>query len=736
MGGAKQSGPTLSIGAKLTLATVVVLVAAMTLLFFQLTARERRNLLESKEKAAVAVTELFAEGMSAPLDFDDEDSGKTALHNLTGNPEVVAAFVWKAKDGSLYVSHTAGEGTAIDKPSTSAPSSLALPAGAPQVVRVVRPVLKGDEGEAKKEIGLVAVDFSLAKENAAFVESRKSLLTMSVSLAAGLILVLAAIARLQIVNPLARLTEAAKRVERGEHANVEVSSNDEIGVLGVAFNGMAGAIVDREERLATVNRSMGQLFDNMRQAIFAFGPELRVVGSHSKQAEALFGERIEGSLVFDLVFSGCPEWDDARRAFEMWSEAIFSQSASDWDEWATLAPTEVTMNPLSDDERNVTLEFRPIVEGDAIVRIMLLATDETEKRRLEAQMMAQSQEHEKQMALMKKLLAGGAQLFITFMRGAGERLDRFSEELGKEDRSLKAFEIESLFQHAHTVKGEARAFELEKLEDVCAGMENRLAELRAFAETEGAAPLGETLGALHQGISDAHVALAEVRQMFVEASPIGEAILDQTTVNRSDIDRLLAAVGDRDDIVSEIASRLASRPFGESVGRLVEGTPVWAEQLGKRATLVVEGRDVLIPPRLAKVLSGSLTHMVRNSVAHGIEAPDAREAAGKEAIGIVRLTGEQVGKGVVIALQDDGAGLNIAALRRKAESLGLDVKPGREWELIFASGVSTTEVADDISGRGVGMAAVKGDIEAAGYMLDVQTEAGKGTTFIIRSAAS
>ena len=104
MGESKASGPAVSIGAKLTIATIVVLVAAMTLLFFQLTARERRNLLESKEKAAVAVAELFAEGMSAPLDFDDEDSGKTALKNLTGNPEVVAAAVWKAKDGALYVS--------------------------------------------------------------------------------------------------------------------------------------------------------------------------------------------------------------------------------------------------------------------------------------------------------------------------------------------------------------------------------------------------------------------------------------------------------------------------------------------------------------------------------------------------------------------------------------------------------------------------------------------------------
>ena len=736
MADGKKVGAGLSIGAKLTLATIVVLVGAMTILFFQLTARERRNLFESKEKAAVAVTELFAEGMSAPLDFDDEDSGKTALRNLVGNPEVVAAAVWKAKDHGKFVSYTERAETGVESLTDEQPSVRALPEGAPTFVRVLRPVLKGDEGEAKKAIGVVAVDFSLAKENAAFVESRKSLLTMSVSLAAGLILVLAAIARLAIVNPLARLTEAAGRVERGEHANVDVSSDDEIGVLGHAFNGMAAAIVDREERLASINRSMQQLFDNMRQAIFAFGPELRVVGQHSKQAEALFGDSLEGQPVFELIFSSVPEWDDARRAFEMWSQAIFDQPAADWDDWAALAPTEVTMNPLRDDERNVTLEFRPIVEGDRIVRIMMLATDETEKRRLEAQMTAQSQEHEKQMALMKKLLAGGAQLFITFMRGASERLDRFSEELGHEDRALKAFEIESLFQHAHTVKGEARAFELEKLEDVCAGMENRLAELRTLAEAEGAAPLGDTLRLLHQGIVDAHVALGEVRQTFVEASPIGEAILEQTTVNRGDIDRLLAAVGDRDDIVAEIASRLASRPFGESVGRLVEGTPVWAEQLGKRATLVVEGRDVLIPPRLAKVLSGALTHMVRNSVAHGIEVPEAREAAGKEPIGVVKLTGEEQERGVVISLADDGAGLNVQALRRKAESLGMRVESGREWELIFASGVSTTEVADAISGRGVGMAAVKGDLESAGYELDVKTEAGKGTTFIIRSAAS
>jgi two-component system chemotaxis sensor kinase CheA len=85
-----------------------------------------------------------------------------------------------------------------------------------------------------------------------------------------------------------------------------------------------------------------------------------------------------------------------------------------------------------------------------------------------------------------------------------------------------------------------------------------------------------------------------------------------------------------------------------------------------------------------------------------------------------------------IMIEDDGGGLKIEKLREKAQEQGLSFKPGREWELIFASGMSTADKVDDISGRGVGMAAVKSDIEKAGYELDVHTTLGKGTMFIIR----
>ena len=188
--------------------------------------------------------------------------------------------------------------------------------------------------------------------------------------------------------------------------------------------------------------------------------------------------------------------------------------------------------------------------------------------------------------------------------------------------------------------------------------------------------------------------------------------------------------------VAKIAARLASRPFGEAVGRLQDGIPAWAAQLEKRANFVVEGKDVLIPPGLMKILPGCLTHMVRNCLAHGIEEPHDREGAGKDPCGQIRVTCMLGSVGPNILVEDDGGGLKLERLREKAAEQGLSFQPGREWELIFASGMSTADKVDDISGRGVGMAAVKADLERAGYELDVHSTAGKGTMFIIRHAGA
>jgi chemotaxis protein histidine kinase CheA len=346
---------------------------------------------------------------------------------------------------------------------------------------------------------------------------------------------------------------------------------------------------------------------------------------------------------------------------------------------------------------------------------------------------------------MKKLLSGGAQLFIAFMQSATDRLDAFENDLGPAPRMVNPAEVEVLFQHAHTVKGEAKAFELADLEDICHELEEKLDDLRAPAAERGQVSTEEYFEAIASGIAGAREEIAKVRRRFIDASPLGEAVLKQVTVSRDDIGALEEEVREligaeldspRTRRLQKVAERLASRPFGESSGRLQDGVPAWAAQLGKRVNFIVDGKEELVPPQLARVLSGCLTHMVRNSIAHGVEDPEKREAAGKDPVGMIKLTCLPGSAGPNILIEDDGAGLNIARLREKAAEMGVPVKPGREWELIFASGMSTAEKVDDISGRGVGMAAVKSDVEAAGFELDVYSQPGQGTIFYIRHKAA
>ena len=524
----------------------------------------------------------------------------------------------------------------------------------------------------------------------------------------------------------------------------ELKMSDSIGGMGfgLALASVFEALKDQALRMVEEkNQELASLFDNMRQAIFTFGDDFLVVGQYSGQAKKVFKcEELAGAHVLGLLFKDAPEYDPEFMMFQDWLKVVFSTPAEMWDEMADMVPKERVLNEFTDEEMNLAVEVRPIMSKGKLARIMVLASDETEKVRIAREAAARDAEHNKEMAAMKKLLSGGAQLFIAFMQSATDRLSAFEGDFGAAPREVNANEVEVLFQHAHTVKGEAKAFELADLEEVCHDLEERLTDLREPAKEKGTTSTEPVFEDIVGGIAKAREHIAKVRQQFIDQSPIGALVLEQISVNRGDVEALeqavqeLAAIADASKLshVTKIAGRLASRPFGEAVGRLQDGIPAWAAQLEKRANFIVEGKDVMIPPGLMKVLPGCLTHMVRNCLAHGIEDPEKREEIGKDPCGSIRVTCMSGSAGPNILVEDDGGGLKIDRLREKAAEMGMSFKPGREWELIFASGMSTTDVVDDISGRGVGMAAVKADIEKAGYELDVHTTTGKGTMFIIR----
>jgi two-component system chemotaxis sensor kinase CheA len=160
---------------------------------------------------------------------------------------------------------------------------------------------------------------------------------------------------------------------------------------------------------------------------------------------------------------------------------------------------------------------------------------------------------------------------------------------------------------------------------------------------------------------------------------------------------------------------------------------------GKQVHLEMEGQDTELDRTIIEAIKDPLTHLVRNCIDHGIEPPEIRKQAGKASIGVLKLRAFHEGGQVNIEISDDGAGLNVEIIRRKAVQLGL--VPAQQavgmsdrylTSLIFLPGFSTAETVTKVSGRGVGMDVVKTNVEKIGGTVDVQSLAGEGTTVRVK----
>ncbi|HZR35238.1 MAG TPA: chemotaxis protein CheA [Nevskia sp.] len=161
-----------------------------------------------------------------------------------------------------------------------------------------------------------------------------------------------------------------------------------------------------------------------------------------------------------------------------------------------------------------------------------------------------------------------------------------------------------------------------------------------------------------------------------------------------------------------------------------------AARLGKEVRLETQGEATELDKSMIEKIADPLTHLVRNAVDHGIETCQQRLDSGKSAEGSIRLSAAHQGGMIVIAVADDGAGLDRARILAKARSQGLAVSEtmsdAEVWQLIFAPGFSTAEKVSDISGRGVGMDVVKRNVEALGGRVEVESRPGAGTRVAIR----
>lgn len=221
---------------------------------------------------------------------------------------------------------------------------------------------------------------------------------------------------------------------------------------------------------------------------------------------------------------------------------------------------------------------------------------------------------------------------------------------------------------------------------------------------------------------------------------VGELVIAQARLGRlaylHDDPELLSVAENMDRLAADLRDstlKIRMVPIGTTFGKFKRLVRDLSAELGKQIELVTEGAETELDKTVIERLGDPLVHLIRNSCDHGIEDPEARRAAGKPAQGLVRLRAYHTGPNVFIEIQDDGGGLDLAAIRQRAverELIAADsrMSEAETYRLIFLPGFSTATTVSNLSGRGVGMDVVKRSVDGLRGTVEVESAQGVGTT--------
>ncbi|MBP1751319.1 MAG: cheA40H [Geobacteraceae bacterium] len=286
---------------------------------------------------------------------------------------------------------------------------------------------------------------------------------------------------------------------------------------------------------------------------------------------------------------------------------------------------------------------------------------------------------------------------------------------------------------------------------------------------------------VNEGLPSCHTlqsAALSVKVSPGNSSPIDEPVLTAKSLSRSmrvdmgKLDELMNIVGElilSHSTIADLSARLRSHGFSglameltkaakglerklnelqkgvmeirmTPVGQLFEKMARIVRKIsmdqGKKVELKIFGADTELDKVIIEDISDPLMHIIRNSIDHGIETPEERVRQGKSESGVIRLSSYQKGNHVVIEVEDDGKGIDIEKVKRKAVEAGYvgeggDLSDKEAIDLLFLPGLSTAEQVSEVSGRGVGMDVVRNNIQALSGMVDIESEAGRGTRVVI-----
>lgn len=355
---------------------------------------------------------------------------------------------------------------------------------------------------------------------------------------------------------------------------------------------------------------------------------------------------------------------------------------------------------------------------------------------------------------------------VDFVCGAAEQLDE-AEALLSAAAIGDSVDVAALFRCFHTLKGMSGFLSLDDFANASHATETILETVRSERRAMHATEIEHALEAVDAMRSMLAVFESPSRDRDgAQAHAASERAKrrrgqEQVRVNAARLEELLDAMGELAVAEAELAAAVKATgdPVAlrclerlERIARDMQGTSTTLRMVslkqtfakmarvvhdatarsGKQVELVVAGENTEIDRAMVEVLSDPLVHLLRNAIDHGIETPQERREVGKPATGSIELRASHRSGSVYIEIEDDGRGIDLGRLVRRANELGIDFDRDHPLPLIFRPGFSTAEEITELSGRGVGMDAVSSAVAVLRGQIDVASEPGTGTRFTIR----
>ncbi|MBB5442473.1 MULTISPECIES: ATP-binding protein [unclassified Paraburkholderia] len=567
------------------------------------------------------------------------------------------------------------------------------------------------------------------QKDAAIDELNGALATTTTAIGAAtgaaivVLLLISALLYRQITRPLSRMQVEMSEIAASQDftRRVPVGRMDEIGHSIVAFNGMIEKIQQSSLQLKQKTADIQAMLQNMQQGILTVVEGVVVHPEYSAYLEAIFETReIAGRPLLDLVFGGTDINSDALSQIEAALQACIGEDSMNFEFNQHLLVNEIA-KPMADGRvKTLDLSWSAITdEHDVVLRLMLCVRDVTELRALAAE----AGEQKRRLEMIGEILAVSQEKFHHFVESATGFISE-NERIIRQHHEPSHEAVAELFRNMHTVKGNARTYSLQHLTGIVHETEQRYDALRRADSSEAwdqqllIEDLQRVKAALETYATINEVSLG--RKGPGQSGAVDRYLMVDRELIQKQLDLLESAdPADREALVSmrESLQRelrlLGTESIYEALAGVLDSLPSLAAELGKEAPVVsIDNNGYRVRSEASHTLRNVFTHLLRNSVDHGIEPAAERVANGKDAAGVIELEVGVDHHALQITISDDGRGLALAKIRGAAIERGwidADAALSDEAiaEMIFRSGFSTAQTVSEISGRGVGMDAVR-----------------------------